>query len=62
MNSLVSTFFGSEDTVSVNDYEIVMNSGFPLWAVFMVAAGLGAYSWFLYKRKHQTRRSSVALV
>ncbi|MCH2207812.1 MAG: VWA domain-containing protein [Lentisphaerales bacterium] len=51
MNSLVSTFFGSEDTVSVNDYEIVMNSGFPLWAVFMVAAGLGAYSWFLYKKE-----------
>jgi hypothetical protein len=51
MNSLVSTFFGSEETVSVNDYEIVMNSAFPLWAVFIVAAGLAAYSWFLYKKE-----------
>ena len=57
MNSFASKFFGSEETVSINHYEIVMNSGFPLWAVFMVAAGLGAYSWLLYKK--ETPRTSL---
>ena len=32
MDNLIKSFFGSDDTVAVNDYEILMNSGFPFWA------------------------------
>ncbi|MCM8540718.1 MAG: VWA domain-containing protein, partial [Lentisphaeraceae bacterium] len=51
MDSLIKTFFGNDKTVSVNDYEVIMTSGFPLWALLLCAAGLGAYAWILYKKE-----------
>lgn len=51
MDSLIKAFFGNEDTVSLNDYEFMMTSGFPLWALLICAVGLGIYSWFIYKKE-----------
>ena len=51
MDNLIKTFFGNDETVTVNDYEVLMTSGFPLWALLLCAVGLAAYAWFLYKKE-----------
>ncbi|MCM8533262.1 MAG: hypothetical protein NE330_18985 [Lentisphaeraceae bacterium] len=51
MDNLVKNLFASEETVSVNDYEVLMNSGFPAWAIVLCAIALGFYAWLMYKKE-----------